>query len=249
MDNIDRRCIFLRKSLVFISLDRAYGPINSAVETLDCRGEVDTESLSPNRPLEEVPDRKGLGVVLTPNPGRLHRVTNNRRPASACLRGGVCSFKYWSTNMSAPRKVPSSEQAPSQPIHPPHSQLQQSQGGSQQTWFCVFKPELDTVAHDTLDPAKRYHEGIFIETDPVNSKGMMFHVTGDVIAADGMRYEERPEDIFGTSAPLHKVSQLGWVDSADYHSRKISAILSGLPTPTKQQGINFWEVDPRYQTT
>lgn len=60
----------------------------------------------------------------------------------------------------------------------------------QQEWYRVFKPEFDTAAHDPLDLVKRYHEGVFVETNPVNNKGMLFHVTGNIIAASGMRYDE-----------------------------------------------------------
>ncbi|WEW60030.1 hypothetical protein PRK78_005513 [Emydomyces testavorans] len=122
-------------------------------------------------------------------------------------------------------------------------QHQQAQGQPQ--WYRVFKPQRDTAAHDPLDPAKRYHEGIFVEANPENRQGTVFHVTGDILAASGMRYEERPnykpeED----SVHLHSLPQIGWVLAADFHSGRISTILRALPTPTKQQGINFWETDP-----
>ncbi|KAM5491176.1 hypothetical protein MaudMau93_002199, partial [Microsporum audouinii] len=111
-------------------------------------------------------------------------------------------------------------------------------------WYRVYKPELDTAAFDPLDPAKRYHEGILVETQPDCGKGTMFHVTGDIIAASGMRYAERDFTLEKESTYLHNFPQIGWVQRADFHSGKISAILQELPRPTKQQGINFWEVDP-----
>ncbi|KAL4779242.1 hypothetical protein BJX76DRAFT_365454 [Aspergillus varians] len=114
----------------------------------------------------------------------------------------------------------------------------------QQEWYRVFIPELDTVAFDPLDPDKRYHVGVFVESNPDYKEGRLFHVTGDVIAASGMRYEERDGYIPADSVHLHAYTQIGWVLQADYHSGRISNILRALPRPTKQQGINFWETDP-----
>ncbi|EGC48879.1 conserved hypothetical protein [Histoplasma capsulatum var. duboisii H88] len=110
----------------------------------------------------------------------------------------------------------------------------------QQKWYPVFKPELDTAAHDPLDPDKRYHEGIFIETNPGNRKGTLFHVTGDIIAAGGMRYEEKDNYTPEVTAGLNRSVLIGWVLKADYDSGRISTILKALPTPPKQQGLNFW---------
>lgn len=132
---------------------------------------------------------------------------------------------------------PGRDASPLQPLH--HHQVQ-----NQQEYYRVLRPELDTVAHDPLDPDKRYHEGVFVETDQANKAGTLFHVTGDVIAAGGMRYEERDDFVLGPATYLHRYTQLGCVLKADYHSGKISTILRTLPVPTKQQGINFWEKDP-----
>ncbi|EEP82039.1 predicted protein [Uncinocarpus reesii 1704] len=126
------------------------------------------------------------------------------------------------------------------PLQP--QQLQQSEG--QPKWYRVLQPQMDTAAHDPLDPAKRYHEGVFVEANPEKLRGTLFHVTGDIIGAHGMRYEERINYCPADSIHLHVNPQIGWVLSADFHSGKISTILRSLPTPPKQQGINFWEVDP-----
>ncbi|KAL4948483.1 hypothetical protein BDW69DRAFT_176375 [Aspergillus filifer] len=71
----------------------------------------------------------------------------------------------------------------------------------------------------------------------------MFHVTGDVIAASGMRYGEKEDECPATSEYLHAYNAIVFVRKSDYHSGRISEILSGLPRPTKRQGINLWEVD------
>ncbi|KAF2208111.1 hypothetical protein CERZMDRAFT_114826 [Cercospora zeae-maydis SCOH1-5] len=118
-------------------------------------------------------------------------------------------------------------------------QLKQQE--QQQQWFRVFKPEIDSVAHDPIDPVKRYHDGIFVELDRTTGEGTFFHVTGDIIAARGMRYEERDGFIPGQSGRLHQTTQLGWVLKTDFDSGRISSILRALPTPTKQQGVNFWK--------
>ncbi|KAL5343487.1 hypothetical protein BJX70DRAFT_170580 [Aspergillus crustosus] len=104
--------------------------------------------------------------------------------------------------------------------------------------------QFDRVAHDPLDPAKRYHVGIFVEKSRARQLGSLFHVTGDVIAASGMRYEERLDCVPTASKTLHNITEIGRVHRDDYYSGRIYRVLAALPTPTKQQGINFWEPDP-----
>ncbi|KAI1909909.1 hypothetical protein LOZ12_003904 [Ophidiomyces ophidiicola] len=97
----------------------------------------------------------------------------------------------------------------------------------QQEYYKVFTVELDTAAFDALDPVKRYHEGIFVQLYPDENMGPLFHVTGDIISALGMRY-----------------LQIGWARKADFDLGSFDNILQALPRPTRQQGINFWEKDP-----
>lgn len=113
-----------------------------------------------------------------------------------------------------------------------------------QKWCRVYKPELDSVAPDPLDPPKRYHDGVFVELDHLSGTGTMFHVTGDIIAASGMRYEEKRAYQPSVSARLHSNTQIGWVLREDYDKGLIGSILRALPTPPKQQGLNFWERNP-----
>lgn len=94
-----------------------------------------------------------------------------------------------------------------------------------------------------MDPTKRYHDGIFIETDPTTGQGTLFNVTGDIIAASGMRYEVKESWMPGQDSPVHRITQLGWVRRADFDSGAVGEVLRCLPSPTRQQGINFWEVD------
>jgi hypothetical protein len=56
--------------------------------------------------------------------------------------------------------------------------MAQKQQGAQ-VLYRVCIPQLDTVAHDPLDPGKRYHDGIWVESDPGTGTGMLFNVTGD----------------------------------------------------------------------
>ncbi|OJD12814.1 hypothetical protein ACJ73_09294 [Blastomyces percursus] len=116
------------------------------------------------------------------------------------------------------------------------SQTQQAQGQSGQ--YRVYIPQLDTASPDPLDPQKRYHEGIFVETDP-DGRGTLFHVTGDIIAFGGMRYEERSEYRPRESAHYHNIINIGWVLRDDFHKGRIGAILQNLPKPPKQQGPSF----------
>jgi hypothetical protein len=116
---------------------------------------------------------------------------------------------------------------------------------TQELSFRVFKPELDSVAHDPLDPTKRYHDGIFVKTNQSLGIGTMFQVTGDVISQNGMRYEERVDYRPGSEAPLHRLTQISVISKADFDAGVVGRILSGLPTPSKQQGLNFWEKDSK----
>lgn len=124
---------------------------------------------------------------------------------------------------------------------PQRKTLLQRLDQQQQQWYRVFRPEIDSAAHDPLDPRKRYHDGVFVELDYTTGEGTSFHVTGDIIAATGMRYEEKSHFIPGSEAALHRMTFLGYVRQADFDSSKVSAVLRALPTPTKQQGINFWK--------
>lgn len=108
-------------------------------------------------------------------------------------------------------------------------------------WYKVSTPEFDTVAFDPLDPPKRYHTGVFIETDSGASKGALFHVTGDVIAKNGMRFEVRANYVPSATKYFHKTTVIGWIRKADY--TRIRGILEALPKPTKQQGLDFWSKD------
>lgn len=107
---------------------------------------------------------------------------------------------------------------------------------AQSDWCAVFNPSFDTAAFDPLDPPKRYHEGIFVEDNPITKDGIMFHVTGDIIAPSGMRFEMKEGYAAEVSAHLHSYPQIGWVRRADFKSGRIEAMLRALPTPSKQQG-------------
>jgi hypothetical protein len=106
------------------------------------------------------------------------------------------------------------------------------------------------VIDDPLDPVKRYHEGIFVETDQIEGSGTLFHITGDIIAPNGMYYEERGPTYNPTKSEyLHNFPQIGWILADDFNSRQISAILKALPTPPKQQGLDFWNMDLKSKMT
>lgn len=105
-------------------------------------------------------------------------------------------------------------------------------------WYKVYTPEFDTVAYDPLDPPKRYHTGIFIEKDTKTSSGDLFQVTGDVIAASGMRFDVKENYRPTEDGYFHRMEQVGCIHKADFP--RVRAILEALPTPPKQQGIDFW---------
>lgn len=114
--------------------------------------------------------------------------------------------------------------------------------GHREEWYKVSTPEYDTVAYDPLDPPKRYHIGIFVETNTETGEGSQFHVTGDIIAKNGMRFEVIENHVPATTQYFHRNTEIGWIREADYP--RIRGILEALPTPTKQQGIDFWTKDP-----
>ncbi|RDW90430.1 uncharacterized protein DSM5745_02205 [Aspergillus mulundensis] len=130
------------------------------------------------------------------------------------------------------------------------SSRSQSGNRQQETHYRVFIPQIDSVAFDPLDPPKRYHEGIFVTTNDRERTGTLFHVTGDVIAAGGMRYEAKDGYDPLSSRHFHAMPFVGWVRKDDYHSGRIDSVLRALPRPTKQQGLNFWQKkeDPTEET-
>lgn len=108
--------------------------------------------------------------------------------------------------------------------------------------YKVFTPELDTVAHDPLDPPKRYHTGIFVEKISENHQGDMIQVTGDIIAGSGMRFEVKDDYVPAATQHFHRTIEIGWIYKADL--QRLKDVLKALPTPTKQQGLDFWSKDP-----
>ncbi|OGM39315.1 hypothetical protein ABOM_012028 [Aspergillus bombycis] len=111
-------------------------------------------------------------------------------------------------------------------------------------WYKVSTPEFDSVAYDPLDPPKRYYTGVFVQTDSKSPRGALFQVTGDIIAQKGMRFEVKRNYAPVESKLFHRTTHIGWIRKADYP--RIEGILEALPTPTKQQGIDFWTKDPQW---
>lgn len=89
-------------------------------------------------------------------------------------------------------------------------------------WYKLSTPEFDKVAYDPLDPPKRYHTGIFIETDSELFEGTMFHVTGDIIAASGMRFEVRENYAPAESKYFYRDTTIGWIRKADFPRIEVS---------------------------
>lgn len=75
-------------------------------------------------------------------------------------------------------------------------------------WYKVSTPEFDTVAYDPLDPPKRYHTGVFVETDTKTLEGALFHVPGDIIASRGMRFEVRDNYVPGETRYFHRTTEM-----------------------------------------
>ncbi|CAG8093299.1 unnamed protein product [Penicillium salamii] len=110
-----------------------------------------------------------------------------------------------------------------------------------ESWYKVFTPEFDTVAYDPLDPPKRYHTGVFVETDAGTLQGVLLQVTGDIIASSGMRFEVKENFVPAAEKYFHRTTEVGRICKSDFP--RIRGILEALPTPTKQQGLDFWSLD------
>ncbi|KAJ5737110.1 uncharacterized protein N7483_002235 [Penicillium malachiteum] len=101
--------------------------------------------------------------------------------------------------------------------------------GNSDLWYKVYTPEFDKVAYDPLDPPKRYHTGIFVERDTGSLQGEQFHVTGDIIARNGMRFEVKENYVPAASKYFHRTTHIGWIHKDDY---------------PKIRGLDFWSKDP-----
>ncbi|KAL4910136.1 hypothetical protein BDW74DRAFT_173602 [Aspergillus multicolor] len=143
-----------------------------------------------------------------------------------------------------PSKSPTSSQSPL----PSRSKNLQPAQEQEETHYRIYIPQLDTVAFDPLDPQKRYHEGIFVQDH--GRAGTLFHVTGDIIAPRGMGYQITEDFDPLSSIQFHAMPFVGWVRKDDYQSGRVDSILRALPTPNKQQGLNFWQKkkDPNEET-
>ncbi|KAJ5158732.1 Transcription factor [Penicillium coprophilum] len=75
-----------------------------------------------------------------------------------------------------------------------------------------------------------------------NQQGVFFNVTGDIIAQSGMRFEVKDDYIPTTAEYFYRTTEIGWIRKADFP--RIRDILEALPRPTKQQGLDFWSMDP-----
>lgn len=99
-------------------------------------------------------------------------------------------------------------------------------------WYNVYTPEFDTAIDNGLDPAQRFHTGIFVETDPQNEADDFFHVKCDIISSKGMAFEAIPDYHPRTSNHLRKITQVGRIRKADYSRARV--ILEALPRPTNE---------------
>ncbi|KAJ5688499.1 hypothetical protein N7462_002891 [Penicillium macrosclerotiorum] len=104
--------------------------------------------------------------------------------------------------------------------------------------YRVFIPQFDTVANDPLDPGKRYHDGIFVETNQQTGEGKLYHVTGDIISKFGMKFAVKDNHIPHRSARFFGITEIGTIPESSLG--RVYGILDTVPKPTKQQGLDFW---------
>jgi hypothetical protein len=102
--------------------------------------------------------------------------------------------------------------------------------------YRVFKVRYTIAIPDPDMPSPRFHNVIFVETNPNDESGMIHHVTGDITS--GMHYDskrgKRPEE----SESFYAKEILGTVDASDY-PHEVDKVLSALPPPPKQKSFNI----------
>ncbi|KAF2681283.1 hypothetical protein K458DRAFT_444796 [Lentithecium fluviatile CBS 122367] len=99
--------------------------------------------------------------------------------------------------------------------------------------YNVYHVEYRLGLQDPLMPAgERFHNVLFVETDP-NGDGRIFHVTGAIADANGMRFEEkmgkRPED----SNTYHQKHYLGQIPAGQYEA--FIQLMQSVPAPPRQR--------------
>lgn len=99
----------------------------------------------------------------------------------------------------------------------------------------VFRVESIITIPDPDMPQPRYHNTIFVETDPDSRSGIIYHVTGDITT--GMVYMSEPSSQPEQSETFHRSEYLGTVKTEDYPD-KLDKILAALPPPPKQKHFN-----------
>jgi len=101
--------------------------------------------------------------------------------------------------------------------------------------YSVYKIRYTIAIPDPDMPSPRYHNVIFVESDP-NGNGIIHHVTGDITS--GMYYDtkkaKRPEE----SESFYAKEFLGAIKASDY-PHKMDQVLRAQPPPPKQKNFNI----------
>ncbi|KAK2858508.1 hypothetical protein FQN49_004660 [Arthroderma sp. PD_2] len=108
----------------------------------------------------------------------------------------------------------------------------------EENFYLVYRLQENVAFPDPFFNEKRYHTGIFIETDQRAGAGTFHHVTGDIVSMQGMKYETRtmsspPE----SSEAFHAKSKLGRVRKEDYPAA-FEEELRAIPPPVRQRIFN-----------
>jgi hypothetical protein len=101
--------------------------------------------------------------------------------------------------------------------------------------YNVYKIRYTIAIPDPDMPSPRYHNVIFVETEP-NGSGIIHHVTGDITS--GMAYDtkkgKRPEE----SETFYAKEILGTINVSDY-PHEMDKVLKAQPPPPKQKSFNI----------
>ncbi|KAF3483494.1 uncharacterized protein GIQ15_02818 [Arthroderma uncinatum] len=108
----------------------------------------------------------------------------------------------------------------------------------EENFYPVYLLQENVAFPDPFFNEKRYHTGIFIETDPQSGTGAFHHVTGDIVSVQGMKYEVRPmSSPPESSEAFHAKTKLGRVRREDYPAT-FDEKLRGIPPPIRQRIFN-----------
>lgn len=103
--------------------------------------------------------------------------------------------------------------------------------------YQVYRVRYTVALVDPDVPQPRYHNSVFVLTNPQSGSGYIHHVIGDITLANGMSYQMKPGRDPRESRSFQDMTSIGCVARANYPD-SFNRLLAGLPTPPKQKSFN-----------